>query len=278
MQRYFKFTLTRAQQRSIFVYRTVTPATLVGVDLDALLLVLKSQNRVAPNATKAQMCDMLMAPFKRVFLDQRAQLRGALDKIRHAKTDWASRLAPLASTRAAHAARKALIARQEAAAEVAREAALRKAADEVVKPSRSGKRKAPAGSDSAAKKQKETSDATVTPRNSSLFGAAPLVATYVATERSVERTEGIEADCDGHARHAVEELDAAFHACEVDAARLAKRVVTWADEEDEDDALPTTPGGNDQPKSVDQAPMNNKGQHQDDESFFMGFLNESIFA
>ena len=164
--RYFGFTLTRAQQRNIFAYKVASPAALEGVDLDALLLVLKAQNKVAQDCTTAQMCDMLLEPFQRVFVDGRDALLDGLCKIKHVtKINWKTRLARLKTSRKAHAARRALIKREDDAAKVVRTAALR--AEVAAKPRASGvhkKRKAPKPKASKAKKQKTTRDTADTPR------------------------------------------------------------------------------------------------------------------
>ena len=161
LMHHFNFTLTRAEKRKIFVYRTQSPAALVGIDLVELLRVLKAHNTVTQDCTEAQMCDMLLAPFRRVFVNGRKALLAGLCKIKHAKINWKKRLARVKADRKAQAARKALIEREEEAAKVAREAALSAAV--AAKPRASGARKKRAASteeDTAAKKQKTARDTT----------------------------------------------------------------------------------------------------------------------
>ena len=162
LMHYFDFTLTRAEQRKIFVYRTQEPAALVGIDLGALLRVLKAQNTVPQDFTEVDMCDMLLEPFQHVFVDGREELLDGLCKIKHiTKINWKARLARVQINRKARKARKALIKRQEEAAKVARMAAL--SATVAAKPRASGahkKRKASKPKAGAAKKQKTTRDTT----------------------------------------------------------------------------------------------------------------------
>lgn len=189
---YHRFTLKRAEQRDIFVY-SPTKKALVGVNLDEFLRVLKAQRRVAQNCTKTQMCNMLMVPFKAVFLDGRAALRDGMSKIKCAEIDWATRLAPLKNTQKARTERKALIKKEEDAAQVARKAALREAV--AAKHKSSGtKRKAPEPKVDAAKKQKMTNATTVTPRVTRASASAreeALVSTDVAQDSGVEDDEAI---------------------------------------------------------------------------------------
>jgi hypothetical protein len=147
-----------------FLYSTSSKAGLVAIELDALLAELKAQlplpkmPGLTQHSTVAQMCDMLLKPFNKLFVDARQDFRDDLDAIDHAPRAWDKWAAKLGSSRKEINARKALINRLKAAAKVVRKEALRNEAA-AKPPSRSGKRKAP-----TAKKGKKGKQAKAAPR------------------------------------------------------------------------------------------------------------------
>ena len=187
---YFHFKIeTVAQQDKIFQSNDNGNA-LVSIDLVELMLVLKAQHVVPQDWSMTQMCDMLMAPFKNVFLDGRAALRKDLSTIKCGDPhglDWTARLAPLKNDPAAHEQRTADIEKQDEDAEVARKALH----DAPQSPAQaSGKRTAPEPKVDTAKKQKMMS--TVTPRvtRASAKAAAAAVGTDLFDDGGVDAIEG----------------------------------------------------------------------------------------
>lgn len=141
LKAYFGVEMSRAQCRAIFA--TADQGKTSGVDMHELKQAL--QHQLAPDGTLATLCDALIVPFTRTFLDERGawptalRCRGRLPvltppagthraRLQHigcvddwTDEDWRRRLGPLPKSE--HAARAAFIAQQEATIEAARKAA-----------------------------------------------------------------------------------------------------------------------------------------------------------